>query len=426
MKIQIPYGKAELTHTFRKEGIHLDKAGAPKIPPINLQEELLQGFHNPIGGEPLSSILEKAEDVVVVFSDRTRKYPVKEIIDELVREFVKAGISDQRVTLVCGGGAHAGNTLEHCCSIAGKEYVARFKTVIHDARDMDICMHAGTTSYGTEVFINRTVAEASCIICTGVIVPHYYAGFSGGRKAILPGTAAEETIVQNHSLNFYDTKKGRNWNAVTCNLENNPVHMDMVEGARMCSPDFIVNVTMDFDGYTPTGVFCGDMEKAHEKGCAFYLEHYKQSLSATYDMVIAGAGGYPKDGSLYQAHKAVDNVFKALSPDGVLIMAAECREGLGKEDFLKWLKADDLDAVEKKLRESYCIEGHTAYCFRRKSGSACIHLVSELDPDTVRQIGCIPFQTIEEAVDAGLSLLQKNGITDPSILFVPEGDQFVI
>jgi nickel-dependent lactate racemase len=327
------------------------------------------------------------------------------------------------VTLVCASGAHKGNTIDHCIKIAGKQHADRFKIVLHDAQAKDACVHVGSTSFGTEVLINKVVCEASCVIATGVIMPHYYAGFTGGRKSVLPGTACEVSVLQNHSLNFYDTGTGRNPNAYTCNLKGNPVHEDMVEGARMTGVDFIINTTMGWDSKTVTGVFCGDMKEAHEKGCEFYLKRYTSDVDQKYDIVIAAAGGSPKDSSLYQAHKAIDNAFKAVKSGGILVVLARCEEGFGKENFYNCLCAQDIGELEKNLRGEYHVEGHTALCLRMKAEKADIFLVSELDASAVTDIGLVPFTAIDQAIE---SVLHKHAGQDPSILVIPHADQFIL
>jgi len=419
----IPYGTEEIYVPAEHPGSAVEKNSIPPIPHVNLKQELDADFLHPEGGKPLSTILKQARDVAVLFSDRTRKYPAGEIIEALGREFSRAGIPDEHITLVCGAGAHPGNTPEICRNIVGPLNFSRYTTVIHNASDKHECEYAGTTSFNTEVYVNRNVTRASCVICTGLITAHYYAGFSGGRKAVIPGAAAEETILNNHSLNFYSTEKGRNPYAEPCTLKNNPVHMDMVEGARMCGVDFIINVTMGSNG--TTGVFCGDMEQAHEKGCEFYRKHYTRNYTQQYDLIIAGAGGHPKDASLYQAHKALDNVFRVLKPGGNIVFAAECGEGMGPEHFFDWLTMTDTGEMEQLLRNSYSVEGHTAYCFRKKAEAAEIFLVSELEPDAVKRIRCRPFENIEKSIFAGIDMLEKKGIQDPSILCVPCGDQFI-
>jgi len=426
VKIGIPYGGDSCT--VEVSGVPTRVVPPLSVPPVrDLGAAIERGLAAPEGGKPLREILRGRRDAVIVFSDRTRKYPADEIITALARSCNEAGIPDERIILLCGGGAHRENSLADCRRIVGEENAERFPVLLHDARRIEECTRVGVTSFGTPVWVNKAVVEASCVITTGVILPHYYAGFSGGRKSILPGVSAEETILRNHSLNFHGTARGRNPRARTAVLKGNPVHEDMVEGARMTGVDFIVNVTMDEHGKEVTGVFCGDLEAAHEKGCSFYLEHYRRNIPrGACDLVIAGAGGHPKDHSLYQAHKAFDNLAPAVREGGIVVLAARCGGGFGKENFREWLHESDLEDMEKRLRHTYRIEGHTAYCFKRKLERVRLFLVSELEAADVEKIGCTPFADLEEAVKEAVRALKGKGSSGPECLVVPHADAFLL
>ncbi|MFC1581945.1 nickel-dependent lactate racemase [Planctomycetota bacterium] len=425
MDILLPYGHQELTYHINDREIDIDCALPPDVPAIELMPALKQGFADPIGTPPLQEILKERSNITIVFSDRTRAYPAAEIIAALGEEIAAAGIPDDAVTLLCGAGAHAHNTLEICREIVGQVNAGRYNLVVHNAADESAMDFLGTTRYGTDIRVNPLVSQTDCLVLTGTIVPHYYAGFSGGRKGVVPGAAAESTIVRNHSLNFYGMAAGRNQAARTCNLEGNPVHADMLEGARMTGVDFIVNTTTRDDG-TVTGIFCGELEQAHASGCRFFMEHYRHELAGEYDIVITSAGGAPKDGSLYQAHKAIDNAFKAVRSGGILVIAAECSEGFGKDEFLHWLQVWDKGEIEKRLRAKYQVEGHTAMCLRMKASEIRIMLVSELDSAEVRASGMEPFNRIEKAAATALLLSQRESGGDPRVLYIPCGSQFIM
>jgi nickel-dependent lactate racemase len=241
----------------------------------------------------------------------------------------------------------------------------------------------------------------------------------------MPGAAAARSILRNHSLTFHGTDCGKNPHADTASIEQNPVHLDMKEAAAIAGVDFCINVTMK-DEHCVSGVFCGDVFKAHHEACRFFRRHYTTDLPMEFDLVIAGAGGSPKDGSLYQAHKAIDNAFRTVRRGGYIVMAAACPEGFGKEGFGEWLAMVSHVEIEKQLREEYHIEGHTAYCMRLKAEQAGIYLVTEMNAAQVRRSGLHHFRKIQKAVASAFVMLHKQGVDDPSVLFIKDATQILV
>ncbi|MFH1706781.1 MAG: lactate racemase domain-containing protein [Planctomycetota bacterium] len=233
MDIRLPFGRQELVYRLPDTNTRIQCASPPVMVAVDPAAEVRRQLAAPIGAPPLADLLRDRRSAAIVFADRTRRYPVDAIIRELAAVITAAGIPDRAVTLVCGGGAHTGTMRADCAAIAGADNTARFRTVVHDAADAAAQVMLGTTPLGTPVAINRAVAEAGAVILTGVIAPHYYAGFSGGRKGILPGVAGRDSIIRNHALNFHGTRQGRNPAARAANLDGNPIHLDMVAAARM-------------------------------------------------------------------------------------------------------------------------------------------------------------------------------------------------
>jgi nickel-dependent lactate racemase len=239
--------------------------------------------------------------------------------------------------------------------------------------------------------------EHDRIVLTGTISFHYFAGFGGGRKALVPGCAGRETARQTHFRIFRTDGPGKHPMARPGVLAGNPVHEDIVEAVTMASPAFLVNTLL-----TPAkelfDVVAGHWQKAHEEGCARYAKQYRVPLLRRYPLVIASAGGFPKDINLIQSHKAMDNAFLATEAGGVLILLAECPDGFGSPAFFPWFRHGDPDALERELRLNYQIYGQTAHAVLSKARACRVVLVSTLNAADVVTMGMTPAASFPEAL----------------------------
>jgi lactate racemase len=268
----------------------------------------------------------------------------------------------------------------------------------------------GTTSRGTKVGFNRLVTEADHIICTGSIVHHFFAGYGGGRKAMLPGVAAYETIRHNHSMMF-------DKNAVIGRLEGNPVHLDQIEGVEMCRPSFLLNVVLD-DEKRFLKVFAGDYIAAHKEACKFVDQVYGAEVKREADLVVASCGGYPKDINVYQLQKTMDNTWCAVREGGVVIILGECCEGSGSAHYERTMReCKTPERVEAALRAKFEIGAHKAYAVTRLMKKAEFILVSGMNPEFSRMLLFTPAQTVEQALASAYRKLGPR----PSITLMPAG-----
>ncbi len=334
-------------------------------------------LEHPIGCEPLSRIVKPGERVVIIVNDITRLARTDLLLPLIIETL---GVPDSDISLVFALGTHRRQSEAEQRAIVGEEIFRRIRAYEHDANDGANLVEAGTTSFGNRVTINRRVMEADRIILTGEIVFHLIAGYSGGRKSIVPGVAGYATATFNHRM-LLDPR---------CRagvLEGNPAHEDMLEGCRMVQPDFMVNLVLGPGGKV-LHVVAGDVEQAHLAGCRAADRLLRTPVGRPYDVVIASAGGAPLDIDLRQAHKGMDNACAALVPGGSLYYYAECGDGLGSPKLGQYLNAYAGEAeMERALTENFVIGGHKALWLARMGNRYDVHLVTALDPRIVERCG---------------------------------------
>ena len=347
------------------------------------------------------------EKIVIVTSDITRYTGSEIYLPLLVERLNRQGIADCDIEVLIALGIHRRQTDQEHKKILGPLY-GRIRVIDHDCDDPAQLLMVGTTSNGIPVSINRRAVEADRLILTGTIGFHYFAGFGGGRKSILPGIASREACMASHFAVLNSGEgSGKNPLATTGNLEGNPVHQAMVEGCEMVSPDFILNTVL-----TPNkqiiAAFAGDWREAHEAGCRFYRECFAFPLHKKADMVIASCGGFPKDINLIQAHKAMEYASQSIKDGGVMILLAECRDGFGNSTFFNWFRHKRLDEFESALRENYEINGQTAYSMLQKAQRFRIILVSQFPKQQVEEMGMIPACTLDAAMNIAIPMMSSD------------------
>jgi len=323
----------------------------------------------------------------------------RDYVAALIAELNAAGMPDERIAVFLADGTHEQHLHSDIETLLGTELAARVRCVGHDCR-RDEVVDLGTTSYGTPVLFNRRVLESEVKILTGRIVPHYFAGFSGGRKALVPGVAGFPTILANHRLTL-DPKRGIHPGVRLCSLLQNPVHLDMLEGARMAQPEFCLNTLMDADDRMLSAV-AGDFEAAHQEGCRQALDVLRVLLEEPVDVLISSAGGSPYDDNFMQSLKAVFNVQEVVRPGGTILWVAECSRGINP-GFLSWASIQSDTELDRAVRERYALTGHNSLMLRQLIRRVEVGLWSGLPPDTVSQLGIHPIASLEE----GLSWIRQ-------------------
>ena len=334
---------------------------------------VLDALENPIGTRPLREIACAGERVAIVVNDITRLTRTDLFLPMIVAVLNASGIPDSDIFIVFALGIHRRQTDAERIEIIGEELHGRIRNFDHDCHDEAGLVTLGTTSFGNTVQINREVWEADRIILTGEIIYHLIAGYSGGRKSLVPGVAGARTTTFNHGMIFDP-------NCRSGVLDGNPAHEDLIEACRLGDPDFIVNVVLDPEGRL-LRVVAGHFDLAHREGCRAVDAALSASVDEPYDLIIASAGGYPLDLDLRQAHKGLENACAALKHGGSILFYAECPNGAGHQRFEDFVRDyDDEYAMQRALERHFEVGGHKAYWIARLARLYDVCLVSTLDP----------------------------------------------
>jgi len=371
--VWLPYGKTEIcvripTRNFLGLIEPKEKPGVP-----DAKAEVERALKEPIGSKRLSEIVKPEHRVAVVVDDATRPAPSYLMVPPLLDELNVAGVKNENITVIFGCGTHRAVRQDEAVRLLGEEVLSRVKTISHDCKARDLVYVGSTQKHGNKVYLNRVFAEADVRILVGDIGFHYYAGYGGGRKSILPAVSGEETIKHNHAMILHP-------NAKTGVLEGNPVHEDMVEAAKLAKVDFILNVVTNSKGEV-VGAFAGDLEQAFYEGVKVVDEMYRIHVDRKAEIVVVSSGGYPSDLNLFQAYKGVDGALEVVKRGGVVVLVAECPEGHGNQVFYDWMvKFNDLKAVEREIKRNFVLGGHKAYYLLKALQNHTLILVSSM-PD---------------------------------------------
>ena len=371
--VWLPYGKTDVCIRVPARNLlgtiePIDRPGA-----VDAKAEVERAMKEPIGSKHLSEIAKPESKVAIVVDDATRKAPSEIMLLPVLVELNAAGVKDENITIIFGCGTHRAVKPEEATTLIGTEAVKRIKTISHDCKAADLVNIGTTKTYGIKVLVNRVFAEADVKVLLGDVGFHYYAGYGGGRKSVLPAVSCEETIKNNHALLLHA-------NARTGILEDNPVHRDMTEAARLAKVDFIVNIVENKKGEI-VKAFAGDLEQAFMEAVKLVDEMYRVTIDRRADIIVVSAGGHPADINLYQAYKALDNALDAVKRGGVIILVAECSEGHGNQVFYDWMtRLGDLKNVEREVKRNFVMGGHKAYYLLKALQNHQIILVSSM-PD---------------------------------------------
>jgi lactate racemase len=403
MQISLPYGHGHLP-------VEISDAYAPIVlePRRGTIDPVRLALAAPIGSPRLRHLVRPGQSVVIVTSDVTRPCPTADLLPPVVEELAEGGIGLQDITVVFALGTHRAHRPAEHAALLGSLYGC----VRAVDSDPNCTVYMGTTSRGTPLEVFEPVAQADVRIALGNIEYHYFAGYSGGYKALVPGVCSPRTIRHNHAMMCEA-------NACLGKLDGNPVREDIDEAGAMIGLDFILNVIVD-EGAVALAT-AGHPMQAHRWACAA-LDHLSMvPLSCCADVVLVSAGGHPKDINMYQAQKALDNAMAAVREGGVIIWVAECAEGLGNATFEVWMRQLTPQQILARIQEEFVLGGHKAAAIARVLSRAEIWLVSGLDPEIVRSCGFQPFSTPEAALEAAVA---RNG-REASIVVMPEGASIV-
>ena len=403
--MKLGYGKDEIIFdppAKRLKGVLTPNAVETRLTGV---AEVKRAMENPIASPRLKDKVKAGMKVSIVTSDITRPMPSKTVLPLVLEELNSAGVPDRDIVIIFGLGSHRRHTEAEMKYIVGEDVFGRIECVDSDETR---CVRLGVTAAGTPVDIFDRVVNADFRICLGNIEYHYFAGYSGGAKAVMPGVSTSAAIRCNHSMMV-------NPEARAGNIDS-PVRRDIEEAVSFLGVDYILNVVLD-EHKNIIFAAVGDCKSAHRAGCDFLDGLYKVSIDGRADIVVVSAGGYPKDQNMYQAQKALDNAKHAVKDGGVIIWLAECREGFGSAAFEKWMKEKSPEQMIADIKSNFVLGGHKAAAVAQVLERADIYLVSDLDRDTVKQIKLVPFESLEKAFGAAT---QKTG-ADSTVYVMPYG-----
>jgi nickel-dependent lactate racemase len=391
------YGRRTLELEYDETRFRLLAPDASSVAAPLADTDIFLAFDIPHDSPPLDDIVSPGESVLIVVPDATRRAGAGQIVNLLVRRLVQAGVTPADIRIIFATGLHRPVTADERRELLTDFIVQRIAIFDHDAENIGALIDLGTTERGTPVILNRMLTEHTHVITISGIGFHYFAGFTGGRKSICPGLAGRETIEATHLLALDFAHGGRRAGVGSGRLDGNLVHEEMERVAAEIAPSFAINTVTD-EHDRVTRIYAGDWRTSHRLACAEYVADHTLAISEKRPLVIASCGGSPADTNLIQAHKTLDAAALACTAGGTIILVAECADGFGRADFLKWFDAADSRALENLLRENYEVNGQTAWALLTKTETFRVVLVSELAPDDVRRMRMIPARNLDEAM----------------------------
>lgn len=407
MKLEFGYGKGVQVVDVPDKNVIDVLVSNPMDHERRGAEAVKYALENPIGAPKLSELVKPGQKIVIITSDISRPLPSYDVVPSVLDELYAAGCAKEDITVVFGLGSHRPHTEEEKIHLVGERVYNEVKCVDSDVKD---CVHMGDTAAGTPVDITRVVAEADFRICLGNVEFHYFAGYSGGAKAIMPGVSTPSAIQANHRMMVSN-------DACAGKLEGNPIREDIEEAGKICGIHYIVNAVLDEHKKI---VYCvaGDSVKAHRVACSYLDQMYRKDIPEKADIVIVSQGGAPKDANLYQTQKALDNAKHAVKDGGTIIVVGACNEGLGSAKFEEWLtKSETSHEMVVRIGKDFQLGGHKAAAIAMILEYANIDLVSEMDDDFVRSIFMNPQPSAQKAYD---DCVAKYG-PDAKVIAMPFG-----
>jgi len=421
-QIKFPYGKEKMEYTFDDKELKAVLTSAiEEYEPGKTPDELVrEAMRNPVGGVTLGELAKGKKNIVIIASDHTRPVPSKVIIPPMLEE-IRSASPDANITILIATGCHRGTTKQELIDKFGPEIVEKENIYIHDCDEKEKLVNLGTLPSGGECEVNTIAVNADLLVAEGFIEPHFFAGFSGGRKSVLPGIAGRITVLSNHCSEFV-----ANPNARTGILEHNPIHEDMLWAAKAAKLCFIVNVVLNGEKKVIHAV-AGDLEQAHAEGVKF-LSSLCAVDAVESDIVVTTNGGYPLDQNMYQAAKGMTAAEATVKKGGVIIMMAQSGDGTGGDHFYHQL-ADEpdirktMDLFLSRGRKETAPDQWQSQVLLRVLMHATVIYISDMDDETVRKMHMIPAHSISDAMEQARKILGKEEVT---VTAIPDGIAVIV
>ncbi|MEM1607012.1 MAG: nickel-dependent lactate racemase [Candidatus Bathyarchaeia archaeon] len=417
MIISIPYGKTVVDLNLPDESVSAILQSRDFNVDVDEIKIVQDALNNPIGCGRLAELSTGKRSICIVVSDYTRATPNRVLLSPIIKSLKSAGVKQDRIRILVAYGLHKPAPREMVLEFLGGDVVEGIDIIDHDAESESSLIYIGETSFGTRLSVNRHVINSDLVILTGLIEPHFFAGYSGGRKAILPGVASKEAIFSNHGFKMIMHPLARYGV-----LEGNPIHEDMVEAARMIRRQmYLVNVVID-KRHRVVGAFAGDVFKAHAEGVRFLDRHVKVKSPIKADIVVTSNGGYPLDRDLYQAVKGMATGDLIVRRNGVIVIFAECVDGVGRghEEFYRLMaesKTPD-DVLERIRREEPIKDQWEAQILARILKNARVIVVTKnVKHSVIEEMHMIPSSSPDEAIEEAYRIAGR----EAKIIAIPEG-----
>jgi lactate racemase len=395
-KIDLGYGLSSIAWEFDDSRFEVLAPAESHARPLS-DVEIDQALDAAIDSPSIDEVIEPGDSVLIVVSDATRATGSAQIVNLLVRRLIQNGIHAGNLAIIFATGIHRAVRPAEKIHLLTAFIAQRIRTIDHDAYDDSRLVQVGVMECGTPIEVNRVLQEFSKVIVTGAAGFHYFAGFTGGRKSICPGLTSARTIEATHMLALDFDRGGRRPGVGTARLEGNAVHEECERVAEIINPAFSINAIVDDHGRVER-VFAGHWRAAHRAACAEYVTGHARQITGKRDVVVVSCGGAPYDINMIQAHKALDMAAHACADGGTIVLLAECGDGLGRSDFMKWFESEDSRSLERRLRDGYEVNGQTAWALLTKTERFCIRVITELPAEQVREMRMTKVRSLNEAL----------------------------
>ena len=411
---QFAYGKGSVSVPLDESSVLAVLHGNEAAPLSDIRAALFESLEYPVDSAPLAARIAPGASVALVVSDMSRFWMRQDLVIPHLVEYLhtRCGVAYEKLTIVVANGTHIGGDEQELRTLVTDSVYDQVRVENHNCEADDL-VYLGTTAHDTPVWINRTVATADFVVCLGACTHHIMAGFGGGRKSILPGVSGLQTIRHNHAYSLDPKCLRSNPKIGNGVLEGNPLHEDMCEAAAMVKNLFMVNLVMNAQ-MALTAIFSGHYLHAWEEGCKLVNKIYQVDVPEQADVIVTSCGGFPKDISLYQGTKTVDNVESGLKPGGTLIIMMEAPEGGGPEEYFGWCKNLLDGTIETRLREAFTVAGYIFFQNCEQAQRQNIFLYSTIPDALVRPMGMRSFSDMDE-------LLKAAALDGKSIYVIPNG-----
>jgi len=412
------YGKTTVEAALDEAQVLGELRGHETPPIADLGAALYEAVERPIERAPLREYAKAGDRVALIVSDLSRFWMRQDLLIPHLLRYLgeECGVPDRDITIVVANGTHPGGDERTLRTLVTDAVYDRVRVVNHDCLAEDL-VYLGTTAHGTEVRVNRIAAKADKVICLGACTHHVMAGFGGGRKSILPGVSGLEAIRHNHSFCLDQTRDCSSPEIGAGVLKGNPLHEDMCEAAAMMKSLFMVTVVMNAE-MEPAYLFAGHWLCSWEKSCEAADKIYRVPIREQADAVIASCGGYPKDMSLYQGTKTIDNVESALKPGGTLIVLMEAAEGGGPAEYFDWITPLAAGTIGADLRERFTVPGYIFFLNCEQARKYRILMLTSVPAETLAPMGIQAFGRMED-------LMAAAGLAGKSVYVVPNGSTVI-